>query len=818
MTQSGKIQAINGLVTARTPDGQVRELKLGDLVYENEIIETSNGATISIIQLDGNMVALEGNDQIVLDESVNSSTDPSDSVIDEVTQLQEAIVEAIQNDQDIDDLLEETAAGEEADTGGANDSHDFVSGYYGGDASKGLVGTYLLDAENRQTGQEYEQYVGDEPDENDGGLIEDINDAPTIIVSAASLTENGAVQGDIAGTYVVEDEDGDALTVDFTPGSNDDGYYALVDGEVVLTPDGAAHVNNGGTLPAIDLTVSDGELTGTGSDTPAIVAVNDAPSIVVTANDFTENSAGAGQVAGTYVTEDEDGDTLTVDFTPGSNGDGYYALVGGQVVLTPDGAAHVNNGGTLPAIDLIVSDGELTGTGSDTPAIVAVNDAPSIVVTANDFTENSAGAGQVAGTYVTEDEDGDTLTVDFTPGSNGDGYYALVGGQVVLTPDGAAHVNNGGTLPAIDLTVSDGELTGTGSDTPAIVAVNDAPSIVVTANDFTENSAGAGQVAGTYVTEDEDGDTLTVDFTPGSNGDGYYALVGGQVVLTPDGAAHVNNGGTLPAIDLTVSDGELTGTGSDTPAIVAVNDAPSIVVTANDFTENSAGAGQVAGTYVTEDEDGDALTVDFTPGSNDDGYYALVDGEVVLTPDGAAHVNNGGTLPAIDLTVSDGELTGTGSDTPAIVAVNDAPSIVVTANDFTENSAGAGQVAGTYVTEDEDGDTLTVDFTPGSNGDGYYALVGGQVVLTPDGAAHVNNGGTLPAIDLTVSDGELTGTGSVEESGDTYLTYEVKLSNAVAEDVAVSLSTSGTATAGSDYSEALRILLMAATGSQSAAL
>ena len=60
----------------------------------------------------------------------------------------------------------------------------------------------------------------------------------------------------------------------------------------------------------------------------------------------------------------------------------------------------------------------LSGTGSDTPdATVQVNDAPTIVVTANDFTENDAAAGQTAATYETADEDGNDLTVTFTAGS-----------------------------------------------------------------------------------------------------------------------------------------------------------------------------------------------------------------------------------------------------------------------------------------------------------------------------------------------------------------------------------------------------------------
>ncbi|WP_429078950.1 hypothetical protein, partial [Aeromonas veronii] len=131
---------------------------------------------------------------------------------------------------------------------------------------------------------------------------------------------------DVAATYTTRDEDGDTLTVDFTAGTNDKGYYAIVNGVVVLTQAGADFVNNGGTLPAVELTVTDPDgLTGNGSDTPAITATNDAPTIDVVANDFVENEAAAGDVAATYTTRDEDGDTLTVDFTAGTNDKGYYA-------------------------------------------------------------------------------------------------------------------------------------------------------------------------------------------------------------------------------------------------------------------------------------------------------------------------------------------------------------------------------------------------------------------------------------------------------------------------------------------------------------
>ncbi|WP_320545862.1 Ig-like domain-containing protein [Aeromonas veronii] len=608
--------------------------------------------------------------------------------------------------------------------------------------------------------------------------VELVNDAPTIDVVANDFVENSAKAGDVAATYTVSDEEDEAadLEVSFTGTSNAEGYYALKDGQVVLTDKGAAHVNAGNSLPKVELTVTDkGGLTGTGSDTPEVELVNDAPTIDVVANDFVENSAKAGDVAATYTVSDEEDEAadLEVSFTGTSNAEGYYALKDGQVVLTDKGAAHVNAGNSLPKVELTVTDkGGLTGTGSDTPEVELVNDAPTIDVVANDFIENSAKAGDVAATYTVSDEEDEAadLEVSFTGTSNAEGYYALKDGQVVLTDKGAAHVNAGNSLPKVELTVTDkGGLTGTGSDTPEVELVNDAPTIDVVANDFVENSAKAGDVAATYTVSDEEDEAadLEVSFTGTSNAEGYYALKDGQVVLTDKGAAHVNAGNSLPKVELTVTDkGGLTGTGSDTPEVELVNDAPTIDVVANDFVENSAKAGDVAATYTVSDEEDEAadLEVSFTGTSNAEGYYALKDGQVVLTDKGAAHVNAGNSLPKVELTVTDkGGLTGTGSDTPEVELVNDAPTIDVVANDFVENSAKAGDVAATYTVSDEEDEAadLEVSFTGTSNAEGYYALKDGQVVLTDKGAAHVNAGNSLPKVELTVTDkGGLTGTGS----------------------------------------------------------
>ncbi|TKB24764.1 retention module-containing protein, partial [Desulfopila sp. IMCC35006] len=208
MAQSGKIQAITGLVTARTQEGQVRELHVGDIVYDNEIIATSTGASVSIIQEDGQIITLAESDQILLDESVNGTIAPTDAVIQEVAELQAAIVQAVENNTDIDDLLDDPAAG------GLIDSYDFRSGYHEGDTTKGDVGTYLLDPDNNRNTQEYEQFVGDLVDKA-GNISEPASDsaimgdttptsAPTVLISEDTNNDGTIAHSEIDGTVGVK--------------------------------------------------------------------------------------------------------------------------------------------------------------------------------------------------------------------------------------------------------------------------------------------------------------------------------------------------------------------------------------------------------------------------------------------------------------------------------------------------------------------------------------------------------------------------------------------------------------------------------------
>ncbi|BBI63024.1 hypothetical protein HSBAA_43300 [Vreelandella sulfidaeris] len=124
---------------------------------------------------------------------------------------------------------------------------------------------------------------------------------------------------------------------------------------------------------------------------------------------------------------------------------------------------------------------------------------------------------------------------------------------MTLTQAGVDAINAGTELPAVNLTAEDSAgLTADDSDTPSYVAQNDGPTIDVTAVDtFNENDAIVGQTVATFTASDEEDGVLTVangrvDFTAGTNGDGYYAFDDENVTLTQAGVDAINAGTTLP--------------------------------------------------------------------------------------------------------------------------------------------------------------------------------------------------------------------------------------------------------------------------------
>ncbi|WP_175470087.1 retention module-containing protein, partial [Desulfoluna spongiiphila] len=224
MAQVGIIASLSGSVTAKTPQGDTRVLAAGDILYENEIIETSNGAVLSIRQNDGTLLELSENSTLVLDETVTDAVDPLDAVISEA----EAMQQALESGDEIDDIEQDTSVGEEI-----SDTHDFELASLDGDQSSGEIGSYLIDSDTdtNAAATTYDPFNVD--DENLPPLV-----APTLNLSAditaddiinaaeaaSTLTITGTVVGDFPTGATV------TLTVngtDYQGTVNADGTFAV---------------------------------------------------------------------------------------------------------------------------------------------------------------------------------------------------------------------------------------------------------------------------------------------------------------------------------------------------------------------------------------------------------------------------------------------------------------------------------------------------------------------------------------------------------------------------------------------------------------
>ncbi|TYK64630.1 VCBS domain-containing protein, partial [Colwellia echini] len=492
----------------------------------------------------------------------------------------------------------------------------------------------------------------------------DNNIAPKLSVEDGALDEDS---GSITVSFTAEDIDGTIESITATVPAEQGNVVVNNNGTYTFTP--ADNFNGEATITLVATDNNGGSTIVESAVT--VNSVNDAATITLltTTDSFTEEGASINDEVATFSTFDEDGDEITVTLSDTTN----YALVGNTVVLTQAGVDLIDRGEDLPGFTLSATDGE-----QEAPSIINinpgntidVNDAATITLltTTDSFTEEGASINDEVATFSTFDEDGDEITVTLSDTTN----YALVGNTVVLTQAGVDLIDRGEDLPGFTLSATDGEQT-----TPATVNVspgttidiNDIETLTITNGTATEDTTVMGTILGSYTLTDEEGEAaLTVDFTPGTNINNYYVLDGTDIKLTALGESYLDSGNNLPNISLTTSDGVVA---TNTVTTILVNDVEVLTITNGTATEDSTAAGSVLASYTLTDDEG-GLTVDFTSGTNDQGYYVLDGTDVKLTPAGEVFLNAGNTLPNISLTTSDGV---SASNTVTTVLVNDAAQI-----------------------------------------------------------------------------------------------------------------------------------------------
>ena len=122
----GKVVALQGQAIIKSPDGKQHQLKVGDVVYENDVIVAAPGAQVELAFDSGHNYLVRQNETVTLDASVFASaqTDIAKAALLPADASPQNITNAIIGENSLDKLLEETAAG--LGGGDASDGSNFV--------------------------------------------------------------------------------------------------------------------------------------------------------------------------------------------------------------------------------------------------------------------------------------------------------------------------------------------------------------------------------------------------------------------------------------------------------------------------------------------------------------------------------------------------------------------------------------------------------------------------------------------------------------------------------------------------------------------
>src|SRR3989344_4252092 len=122
MAKLGTVVAITGSAFVQNESGQQKALKLGDTVQLGDTIITVRGVTVELEMAGGKHVIIAGDQVAKLTDEVGNmvQADITDSAIAQATI--DAVIKAIEEGRDINEVLEETAAGL---SGGSTNSYGF---------------------------------------------------------------------------------------------------------------------------------------------------------------------------------------------------------------------------------------------------------------------------------------------------------------------------------------------------------------------------------------------------------------------------------------------------------------------------------------------------------------------------------------------------------------------------------------------------------------------------------------------------------------------------------------------------------------------
>ena len=633
--------AVEGQAFARDPAGQMRPLKAGDVLREGDTVVTLAGGRVELAFADGQRLTVLPDESFRFTPETASATRPEVAESALVSGEAERIIQALEQGENIDAQLEETAAG--LDGGGDNGGNSFVRLLR---IAEG-VGSTTFQFDARELGTA--DFIVPE-----GALgtaaAANLNNVPLAAPDLATVNEDSSITLDVLGND--SDPDGDTLTIIGASAPN---------GTVIVNPDGTLTYTPNPDYHGTDTvtyTMSDGQGgSATSTVTVTVSPINDAPVAAPDTATTPEDTPIVIDVLGND--SDVDGDTLTITAATASHG---------SVTVNPDGTLTYTPNPDYHGPDSIaytISDGQ-GGTHGATASVTVtpVNDGPVAVPDSANATEGIPTTLDVLAND--SDPDGDPLTIASVTSGAGGAAVLNSDGSVTFTPDANFH----GTA-TFTYTASDGSLT---SNT-ATVSITVNPVNDLTAGDDSAAGNEDTTISGSVAANDSttSGGTLSYAVASGvTNGTLVFNNATGSYDYTPN----ANFAGT-DSFTYTVTDAASGESATQTVSITVnpVNDAPVAADTSISTNEDIAVSSNLP---AATDVDGDSVSYAVESNAAHGVVAIAADGSYTYTP----NANWSGT-DSFTYTISDGQ---GGIDT-ATVSVNvtpvaDVPTLAPIASQF----------------------------------------------------------------------------------------------------------------------------------------
>ena len=555
----GTVSKLVGKVFARAEDGSLRELRLGDQVFEGETVVTAEGAVVEIVSPEAPPIVVSGDRDLLLTGELAVATRATAEEAALAGDTIDAVVAALEGEGDLLEGLEETAASGAAGDEGSSFIRLGRIGFdleaTGEDAITAAIAGSTLDTSKADN--DLQLLDNEDPDAVDDALTSEINQPITVSVLDNDVDPDGSLNP-ASITIVSGPADGEVSvnadgTVTYTPftdyvGSDSFSYTVSdTEGAVSNVATVALSVRDFGELSVAGTEVIEGNV-ATATITRSGDALDEAQVTITTVVPAASDTAESDDfVAGSQVLTFAPGVT-SLTFTVNTNDDALLESAETfRVELTdPTGGAVVsttNGEGTITILDndtanVVISDAQ-TEEGSSATFSVTLTQASESSV---DW--RFAVSVEPGDTAEPDDFDASTLLVSYDDGSgsisitaNSDGTYTVPAGVTdiqVSVPTTDDDVFEGDETFTLSASVAAGAIdtsdtgTGTISDDGSQPDSNDE-------NNVPDDDRPAFSIDDVSVSEDEGTITFTVELTGDTElGASVQYVVGEDTALEPE--------------------------------------------------------------------------------------------------------------------------------------------------------------------------------------------------------------------------------------------------------------------------------------------